>query len=82
MNLFNNCGIFVILIIGLGINSAYAQVDPLSEIVFFQTGELYTEESKFIISNDINIREFFNGNIIRISGQLLKAFHLLHIQKS
>ena len=39
-----------------------------------QTGTLYTSENEFQISNDITIREFFDGNIIRISGQTIEGF--------
>jgi len=74
MNFFSIFGIFLLLTMGLGINSAYAQVDPISDIIFFQTGELETEENKFSLSSDFVIREFFNGDIIRISGQTIEGF--------
>ena len=41
-----------------------AQIDPLNEIDFLQTGNLFTAENQFQISNDITIREFFYGNIV------------------
>ncbi len=67
MNFYTILAIFSILTLGVfTVNSAYAQVDPLSDIVFLQTGELTTDENQFQISNDIVIREFFNGKILRV----------------
>ena len=60
---------------------AYGQLDPLSEILFFQTGELNTVENQFQISNNFVIREFFNGNIIRVSGQTLEGFPYITYSK-
>lgn len=74
MNFFSICGIFLLFAVGLGINSAYAQIDPSSDIEFFQTGEIQTVENQFLISNEFEIREFFNGNIIRVSGQTIEGF--------
>ena len=72
---------YVILIIsiisGFGIftvNSTSAESDILSNIEFMQTGILYTSENEFQISDDITVREFFNGNIIRVSGQTIEGF--------
>jgi len=74
MNFFSIFGVVLLLILGLGINSVHAQIDPFSDIEFFQSGELKTEKNSFEISNEISIREFFNGNIIRISGQTVEGF--------
>ena len=52
---------------------AYAQVD-VNDIEFLQTGTINTTENEFSISNDIAVREFFNGNIIRVSGQTIEGF--------
>ncbi len=60
-------GIFIV-------NFAFAQVDSLIDIEFLQTGVLNTSENQFHISNEITIREFFNGNIIRVSGQTIEGF--------
>jgi len=82
MKFFTIFTIFTIVIFGsIFLNSAYAQIDPLSEILFFQTGELKTVENQFQISNDFTIREFFNGNIIRISGQTLEGFPYITYSK-
>ncbi|MHA7733933.1 hypothetical protein [Nitrosopumilus sp. S6] len=53
---------------------AYGQVDALNDIEFLQTGTINTVENEFTISNDITVREFFNGNIIRVSGQTIEGF--------
>ena len=55
------------------IGFAYAQVD-VNDIEFLQTGTINTTENEFSISNDIAVREFFNGNIIRVSGQTIEGF--------
>ena len=66
---------FFILVIGtVTVNNAFGQIDILSEIDFLQSGLIHTDENEFNVSNDINIREFFNGNIIRVSGQTIEGF--------
>ena len=65
--------IFLILSIGITINFAYAQIN-VNDIEFLQTGTISTDENEFSISNDIAVREFFNGNIIRVSGQTIEGF--------
>ena len=79
---------YIILIIsiisGFGIfttNAVYAEVDTLSNIEFMQTGLLYTSENEFQISDNITIREFFNGNIIRVSGQTIEGFSYVTYSK-
>ena len=62
-------------------NYASGQVDPLTEINFLQSGLIYSDENQFNISNDITIREFFNGNIIRISGQVIEGFPYITYSK-
>jgi hypothetical protein len=54
---------FTILTISIGFslialsgNYVLAQVDPLSNIRFLQTGQINTDENQFQISNDITIR--------------------------
>lgn len=75
MNFYIILTIFAILTFGMfTINSISAQVDPLIDIEFLQTGELKTSENQFHISNEITIREFFNGDIIRVSGQVIEGF--------
>lgn len=72
---------FVLIISGVTINQAYGQVDPLIEIDFLQLGLIYSSENQFHISNDMNIREFSNGNIIRISGQTIEGFPYITYSK-
>ncbi len=82
MNFYTILVIFAILTLGVfTLNSAFAQVDPLSDIVFLQTGELNTDENQFQISNDIVIREFFNGKIVRISGHTIEGFPYITYSK-
>ena len=63
------------------VNFTFAQVDPLIDIEFLQTGVLNTSENRFHISNEITIREFFNGNIIRVSGQVIEGFPYITYSK-
>ncbi|AFS80800.1 hypothetical protein NKOR_04560 [Candidatus Nitrosopumilus koreensis AR1] len=71
----------MILAIGIVTSSAHGQVDALSDINFFQTGIISTDENKFSISNDISIREFFNGEIIRVSGHTIEGFPYITYSK-
>ena len=74
--------IFSIVIFGsVFLDTSYAQIDPLSEILFFQTGELNTEKNEFQISDEFTIREFFNGNIIRVSGTTIEGFPYITYSK-
>jgi len=82
MNFYTILAIFVISTLGVfTINLTLAQVDPLIDIDFLQTGDLNTSENQFHISNEITIREFFNGNIIRISGQTIEGFPYITYSK-
>ncbi len=82
MNFYTILTIFAILTLGVfTLNSASAQVDPLSGIVFLQTGELNTDENQFQISNDITIREFFDGKIVRVSGHTIEGFPYITYSK-
>lgn len=82
MNFFVIFGIFVIFSIGsISINSVSGQIDPLSEIIFFQTGELHTNNNQFQISDEFIVREFSDGNIIRISGQTIEGFPYITYSK-
>ncbi len=82
MNFYTILAIFVISTLGVfTVNLALAQVDPLIDIEFLQTGELNTSENQFHISNEISIREFFNGKIIRISGQTIEGFPYITYSK-
>jgi len=82
MNFYTILAIFVISTLGVfTVNMTSAQVDPLVDIVFLQTGELNTSENQFHISNEMSIREFFNGNIIRVSGQTIEGFPYITYSK-
>lgn len=71
-----------VLVIGVSATDySFGQIDPLTEINFLQSGILYSDENEFNISNDINIREFFNGNIIRVSGQTIEGFPYITYSK-
>jgi hypothetical protein len=73
---------FFILVVGtVAANNAFGQIDILSELGFLQSGVIYTDENEFNVSNDINIREFFNGNIIRVSGQTIEGFPFITYSK-
>jgi len=72
--------VFFILSITL-VDFAMAQTDPVDDIIFLQTGILDTTENKFQISNDISIRSFFNGNIIRVSGITIEGFPYITYSK-
>jgi len=73
--------VFAIMVLGIfTANFAFAQ-DPLIDIEFLQTGVLNTSENQFHISNEITIREFFNGNIIRVSGQVIEGFPYITYSK-
>ncbi len=82
MNFYTILAIFVIsTLVVFTVNLTSAQVDPLTEIIFLQTGEINTVENQFHISSEISIREFFNGNIIRVSGQTIEGFPYITYSK-
>lgn len=82
MNFYTILAIFVIsTLVVFTVNLTSAQVDPLVDIVFLQTGELDTSENQFHISNEMSIREFFNGNIFRVSGQTIEGFPYITYSK-
>ena len=81
MNFINIFGLVLFSIVCWGINTSYAEIDPYSDLIFFQTGQLHTEKNVFTLSNDIHIREFFNGEIIRVSGQTIEGFPYITYSK-
>jgi len=82
MNFYTILAILVIsTLVVFTVNLTSAQVDPLVDIVFLQTGELNTSENQFHISSEISIREFFNGNIIRVSGQTIDGLPYITYSK-
>jgi len=42
---------------------------------------LYSTENQFHISDELNVREFFDGNIIRVSGQTVEGFPYITYSK-
>ncbi|MDX1372998.1 MAG: hypothetical protein R3321_11035 [Nitrososphaeraceae archaeon] len=73
--------IFVVFFSTIMINSAYSQPISVNEINFLQTGQFNADTNQFQISNDMNIREFSNGNIVRISGQTIEGFPYITYSK-
>ena len=70
-----------VLLVPLLIGTALAQIDPLVDIEFLQSGEINTKEHQFHISSEMSIREFFNGNIVRVSGQTIEGFPYITYSK-
>jgi len=83
---FKNCMRLQFIIISMMVGifmliPAFADIDPLLDIEFLQSGILYSTENQFHISNELNVREFFNGNIIRVSGQTVEGFPYITYSK-
>jgi len=70
-----------VLLVPLLIGTALAQIDPLVDIEFLQSGEINTKEHQFHISSEMSIREFLNGNIVRVSGQTIEGFPYITYSK-
>lgn len=82
MNFYIIIVVFSILILGVStLDWSSAQIDPFADIGFLQSGEINTVKNQFLISNEINIREFFNGNIVRVSGQTIEGFPYITYSK-
>jgi hypothetical protein len=82
MNFFTIFTILAILVLGgYSVNSAHAEIDHLVDIEFFQTGVLNTLDNEFQLSNELVIREFSNGNIVRVSGQTVEGFPYITYSK-
>jgi hypothetical protein len=72
------------MLFSLGIpmlESATAQIDPINDIKFIQTGKLFTDKKEFVISNEINIREFFDGKIVKITGYTVEGYPYITYSK-
>ncbi|MDH3737429.1 MAG: hypothetical protein OEQ94_10490 [Nitrosopumilus sp.] len=80
MNFYIILVIIIISSFGTTANFVSAEVD-LNDIEFLETGILDTSKNQFHISNEITIREFFNGNIIRVSGQTIEGFPYITYSK-
>lgn len=73
-----------LLLVSLGIiifQTAAAQLDPINDIEFIQTGKLFTDKNEFTISNDINVREFFDGRLIKITGYTVEGYPYITYSK-
>ena len=74
-------GILLFSFIGINVSQSFAEIDPLHDILFLQTGIIESTENQFQISNDMKIREFLNGNIVRVSGQTIEGFSYITYSK-
>lgn len=81
-----NSSQFVVLalLVSLGVTvfeTAAAQLDPINDIEFIQTGKLFTDKKEFTISNEINVREFFDGKLIKITGHTVEGYPYITYSK-
>jgi len=82
MNINPFLALVILLSLGIPIlETATAQIDPINDIEFIQTGKLFTDKKEFVISNEINIREFFDGKIVRITGYTVDAYPYITYSK-
>ncbi len=82
MNLYSFLILVMLFSIGIPIiATAAAQIVSINNIEFIQTGKLFTDEKEFTISNEINIREFFDGKIVRITGQTVDGYPYITYSK-
>ena len=65
----------------LMLETVTAQIDPINDIEFIQMGKLSTDEKEFIISNEINIKEFFDGKIVKIIGYTVEGYPYITYSK-
>lgn len=63
------------------LGSVTAQLDSMNNIEFIQTGKLFTDKKEFTISNEINIREFSDGKIVRITGYTVEGYSYITYSK-
>ena len=65
----------------LMLETVTAQIDPINDIEFIQTGKLFTDKKEFTISNEVNTREFFDGKIIKITGYTVEGYPYITYSK-
>ena len=75
-----------IIPITLGTYSAYAQVDLASESPILNSGMVSTVTDDYVISRDLDVRQFSGGDIVRISGFTIDdhfyyAYHWLEFEE-
>ena len=63
------------------LETAGAQLVSINDIEYIQTGKLFTEKKEFTISNEINSREFSNGEIVRITGYTVEGYPYITYSK-
>ena len=63
------------------LETATAQIEPINDIKFIQTSKLFTDKKEFVISNEINIREFFDGKIVKITGYTVEGYPYITYSK-
>lgn len=63
------------------IETATAQIDPIDNIEFMHIGKLFTDKKEFTISNEINIREFLDGKVVRITGYTIEGYPYITYSK-
>lgn len=63
------------------IETATAQIEPINDIEFMQMGKLFTDKKEFTSSNEINIREFLDEKIVRITGYTTEGYPYITYSK-
>src|SRR3972149_101947 len=82
MNLDQFLALVILLSFGIPLlGSVTAQIEPINDVEFIQTGKLFTDKKEFTISNEINTREFFDGKIIRITGYTVEGYPYITYSK-
>ena len=82
MNLNKFLVLIVLFSLGiLMIETVTAQIVPINDIEFIQTGKLFTDKKEFTISNEINTREFSDGKIVRIIGYTVEGYPYITYSK-
>lgn len=82
MNLDKFLVLVVLFSLGiLMVETITAQIDPINDIEFIQTGKLFTDKKEFTISNEITTREFSDGKIIRIIGYTVEGYPYITYSK-
>ena len=82
MNHYSYLVLVVLFSFGIPIlETATAQIDPINDVEFIQTGKLFADKKEFIISNEINIKEFSNGSIVRITGYTIEGYPYITYSK-
>lgn len=82
MNHYSYLVLIILFSFGIPLlETATAQIDPINDVEFIQTGKLFTDKKEFIISNEINIKEFSDGKIVRIIGYTIEGYPYITYSK-